>query len=80
MAATHHNGWGVAVNFTEAAKWHRQAAEAGDARSQYWLGKLHEAGTGVSQDVNEAIRWYRKAARQGSEKAKEDLKALGAAP
>ena len=43
----------------------RQAAEKGDARAQYNLGKMYSKGEGVMQDNAEAMSWYRKAAEQG---------------
>ncbi len=68
----------------EAVKWWRKAAEQGDERAQYNLGRCYDKGEGVAQDKTEAIKWYRKAAEQGHEKAKAALKKLeqrgGAAP
>lgn len=43
----------------------RSAAERGDARSQYELGRAYEDGFGLKRDVNEAVKWYEKAAGQG---------------
>ena len=40
-------------------------AEAGEPRSQFYLGHMYRLGRGVPKDVNEAIRWYRSAANQG---------------
>ncbi|MBF0463302.1 MAG: sel1 repeat family protein [Magnetococcales bacterium] len=54
----------------------RKAADMGDAKSQFELGKLYKSGQGVRQDDNEAARWYRKAAAQGLASAKEALEAL----
>ena len=47
----------------------RQAAESGDARSQFILGALYERGLGVPADYAEASRWYRKSAEQGDHDA-----------
>src|SRR5712692_125360 len=43
----------------------RQAAERGDAQSQYVLGLAYEFGKGVGVDPVQAAQWYRKAADQG---------------
>lgn len=42
-----------------------QAAEAGDAESQFKLGALYANGKGVTQDSNTAAKWLRKSAKQG---------------
>jgi TPR repeat protein len=42
-----------------------QAAEAGDAESQFKLGALYANGKGVKQDSNTAAKWLRKSAKQG---------------
>ena len=46
----------------EAMKWHRLAADAGDAVAQYNLGMLYADGQGVAQDYTEAAKWLRLAA------------------
>ena len=43
----------------------RASAEAGDALSQYSLGRRYADGDGVPQDAAEAVTWYRLAAAQG---------------
>jgi len=43
---------------------HREAAERGDAESQYRLGDCYNDGMGVAQDYTNAMYWYRKAAEQ----------------
>ena len=43
----------------------KEAAEAGDADSQFSLGVSYANGEGVRQDDAEAARWYRLAAEQG---------------
>jgi TPR repeat protein len=59
------NGFGVAKNEVEAAKWFRQAAEHGDVNAQHNLGVMYGNGQGVPKDAAEAVKWYRKAAEQG---------------
>lgn len=49
--------------------WLRKAAEAGQAASQYEMGRRLAAGEGVQVDLQEAIRWFRRAAEQGFPRA-----------
>lgn len=44
-------------------------SEAGDADSQYAVGRMLTTGEGVTKDLNKAIHWYQKAAQQGNTKA-----------
>lgn len=48
-------------------------AEAGDADSQYQMGRAYEIGEGVSPDDFEAVRWLRLAAAQDHPEAALDL-------
>ena len=57
----------------EALERYREAAEGGDAPSQYYLGFLSEHGTAVKQDYAEALSWYRMAAENGSALAQNRL-------
>jgi hypothetical protein len=64
-----------APNPLEAARWHKFAAEAGDAESQYRYGMLlKDGGTDDPNGPEMAVAWLRKAAEQGNAEAK---KALG---
>lgn len=47
-----------------ASSW-LKAAEGGDARAQYELGRCHENGEGVASDRGEALKWYRRSAQRG---------------
>ena len=67
------NGRGVPVDYGEAVKWYRKAAEQGDANAQNNLGLMCQNGWGVSIDYAEAIKWFRKAAEQGLLKAQFNL-------
>jgi len=58
-------GRGVPQDETQAAKWHKKAAEQGHSGAQYNLGFLYAYGRGVPQDDAQALKWYRKAAEQG---------------
>jgi Sel1 repeat-containing protein len=67
------HGKGVAQDYTQAAKWYRQAADQGLAVAQCNLAALYAAGAGMKSDPAEAVRWYRKAADQGSADAQYNL-------
>lgn len=61
-------------NPLEAARWHKQAAEAGDPESQYRYGMLLKLGrTDATDGPEQALAWLRKAAEQGHALAKEEL-------
>ena len=51
----------------------RLAADLGDAREQFKLGRAYYNGEYVAQDKVEAVRWFRKAAEQGEVKAQHNL-------
>ena len=53
----------VRVNYPEAVKWLRKAAEQGNADGEYG------SGNGVERDVQEELRWFRKACSAGSKNA-----------
>jgi uncharacterized protein len=54
----------------------KQAAEAGHARAQFYLGVCYDEGNGVENDLVEAMRWYRQAAESGHRVAQYNI-ALG---
>jgi hypothetical protein len=63
-----------APNPQEAARWHKQAAEAGDAESQYRYGMLLKLGrTDAADGPEQAQVWLRKAAEAGHAMAKDAL-------
>ena len=62
--------WGRA-DYARAAAAFRPDAEAGDAESQYMLGRLYALGDGVPRDFVQAWRWFDRAARQGHAPAAE---------
>lgn len=51
--------------FEKAVPILKQAAELGNAESQYNLGYCYQAGIGVEQNSDKAIEWYSKSAEQG---------------
>lgn len=63
-----------APNPVEAARWHKQAAEAGDAESMYRYGMLLKLGRTEEADGPEKAQvWLRKAAEAGHAQAKAAL-------
>ena len=63
-------------DMSEAARWYRKAAEAGDADAALALGLLLQDGDGVELDLGEARRWLAAAARTGSTEAQYRLALL----
>ena len=59
-------GYAVPQDFSQAARWYREAAVRGHALAQCNLGVLYEHGHGVIQNDDQAIHWYRLAAEQGN--------------
>jgi uncharacterized protein len=53
------------VDYAQAVKWYRLAADQGHASAQFNLGIMYANGRGVSQDDTEVVKWYRLAADQG---------------
>ena len=51
-------------NFPRARTEFFQAAIAGHAGAQFFLGEIYEGGVGVAVDYDNAIKWYRSAAEQ----------------
>src|SRR4029078_584989 len=48
-------------------------AKAGDAKSQFELGRRYDKGEGVPRDLVEAAKWYRKRAEKNSADAQTTL-------
>ena len=69
-------GYGVSINYQEAVKWFRLAADQGDPFAQYNLGLMYQDGTGVNKDYQEARKWFQMAADQGHPSAKLSLTSL----
>lgn len=55
---------GKTMNYAEAVKWYRMAAEQGHAEAQFNLGYCYDLGKGLVQDGTKGLKWYRKAAEQ----------------
>lgn len=57
-------GYSVSSKVQPASSW-LKAAEGGDTRAQYELGRCHENGEGVAPNQGEAMKWYRRSAQGG---------------
>ncbi len=64
------------MNYAEALKWFRKAAEQGRPEDEDILGGMYANSQGVSQNYTEALRWFRKAANQGNVEAQHNLNVL----
>ncbi len=56
---------GDALDFAEAARWYRKAADQEHALAQFNLGVMFARGQGVLHDDDAAAAWMRKAAEGG---------------
>src|SRR5215467_7421653 len=65
LALCYYEGWGVAQDHAEAARWYEKAAEQGDADAQDMLSWMKLLGGGCPQDYQGARLWAEKAAAQG---------------
>ena len=63
-------------DMSEAARWYRKAADAGDAEAALALGLLLQDGDGVDLDLGEARRWLAAAAKTGNTEAQYRLALL----
>ena len=55
-------GWGVDVDFVEAMKWYKKAAEKKQKFSFNAIGNLYRTGSGVKADPVQAFDWFKKGA------------------
>ena len=56
-------------DLTQTRHYYRLAAERGNVKAQYFLGKMLLAGKGGPRDYDEAFRWFGQAAEQGNREA-----------
>lgn len=68
---------GKKVNYTEAVKYFRKAADQGNTMALHNIGMCYEHGHGVQKSLSEAVKWYRKAAEQGEVASTFALERLG---
>jgi hypothetical protein len=73
LGVVYDNGYGVAKDYMEAARWYRKAAVQGHVQAQFNLATLYDLGQGVPQDSSEAAKWYKAAAEQGDSQAQNNL-------
>lgn len=57
-------GWGVEVDFVEAMKWYKKAAEKNQKFSFNAIGNLYRTGSGVNADPKQAYEWFKKGAER----------------
>ena len=60
IAVMYWKGEGVEENLSEALKWFKSSAEAGNSRSMDELAKIYLKGELVPQDESKALYWLRK--------------------
>jgi Sel1 repeat len=71
--AYYQDGKGSVTGFPEAIEAFRLAAEQGDARAQFYLGRMHYFGQGVPVNLKLAERWYTSAGEKGESAAWNNL-------
>ena len=69
-------GLGVPIDYKEAMKWYRLAADQNLPMAMVNIGNLYRTGLGVTKDDQEARRWFQRAADLGSTEAKAALMTL----
>lgn len=67
------NRYSAAGNCNMATSFYQYAAQLGNNKAQFFIGKAFDEGCGVSQDSAEAIRWYRRAALLNNNDARNAL-------
>lgn len=73
LAYAYGKGEGVAVNFSEAFKWFKMAADNGNSLAMYFVGGYYLAGRGVDRNLLASEEWMLKAANQGAKPAQQAL-------
>ncbi len=66
-------GQGVQMDYFEASKWMRKAADLGHAGAEGKMGYLYSQGITVPQNYEVAFEWFSKAAKQGDIDAQYNL-------
>ena len=62
-----------AKKYTEAVAKFNSAAQQGNKKAQYYLGRCYDKGRGVSEDNVKAFEWYQKSALPDYHKAQYEL-------
>lgn len=60
--ACFNEGWGVEVDFAQALKWYKKAADQNQKFSYNAIGNIYRTGSGVQADPKLAYEWFRKGA------------------
>lgn len=71
LGTVYETGFGVAVNYKQAAKWFMKAADKGQVLAQLKLGILYYLGKGVPESSIKGDKWIRSAAKNGNELARQ---------
>lgn len=66
LGIIYYNGYGVDINYEEAAKWFSLSAEQGVTTAQFNLGYMYTNGQGVDIDNNKAIQLFLPSANEGN--------------
>ena len=72
----YYRGAGVALDYSEAARWTQKSAGQGYAPAQVDFGYLYEQGKGVPLDYVRAYKWYKLAAAGGDDRGLNRMKSL----
>lgn len=62
-----------AEDYVLAQQIFKPLAEAGDSKSQIYMGGIYDRGLGVERDHQQAMYWYEKSAEQGGIKLQHEL-------
>ena len=74
------DGDGVKKNTADGLRWLRRAAQRGDAKAQYNLGRAYAYGEDVRRNGTYAKKWLARAAKSGHAKARRLLKSVQQKP
>jgi TPR repeat protein len=69
-------GRGVPVDYVEAVRWYKAAAEKGDSQAQHNFGILMYYGVGTERNEEQGKDWIRRAAEQNNQMAIRALQSL----
>ncbi len=66
----------LARDYKTALSEFQPLAKQGDARSQFYLGRMYNNGRGVPQNYKEAVKWWKLASEQGDANAQISLSSM----
>ena len=76
IGLAHYNGVRAPLDYVEAARWYRLAADQDYVEAQVRLGAMYLMGRGVERDFVAAADWYERAAEQGNVEAQNAIAGL----